>query len=132
MFALRGNGVKAVQRGLFFRPSPRPPFLSTGVISRPLSTPSLFNKNHDQRQQDGVVSDKIENKKNGKPARNTSLRRVGLEAERSRVIVRNKGGVRILERGVETKVRPPELKITGDSDTLVLTRFLESCRILRS
>jgi hypothetical protein len=38
------------------------------------------------------------------PARKTSLRRVGLEAERSRVVVRHRGGLRVVDPEVQTKV----------------------------
>jgi hypothetical protein len=38
------------------------------------------------------------------PPRKTSLRRVGLEAERSRVVVKNRGGLRIVDPEVQTKV----------------------------
>lgn len=38
------------------------------------------------------------------PARKTSLRRVGLEAERSRVVVQHKGGMRVVDPEAQTKV----------------------------
>jgi GTP cyclohydrolase FolE2 len=67
----------------------------------------LFKKNTDPEKQDGAVGEKAEKLKSAKPERNTSLRRVGIEAERSRIVIRRKDGVRTLERGVETKVRLP-------------------------
>ncbi|TID14094.1 DUF155-domain-containing protein [Venturia nashicola] len=38
------------------------------------------------------------------PPRKTSLRRVGLEAERSRVVVRHRGGMRVLDPDVQTRI----------------------------
>jgi hypothetical protein len=109
MFALRGFGVKAVHRGPSLRP-PLPPTYRLDVFYRQLSAPALFKKNTDLEKQDGAAGERGEKPKIAKPERKTSLRRVGIEAERSRIVVRHKGGVRILERGVETKVRFPSLQ----------------------
>jgi hypothetical protein len=111
MFAFRGIGVKAARRAQSFRP------LSSSLrkpngLNRQLSTPALFKKDSVQLQQDGAAINKVEKLKNVKPERKTSLRRVGLEAERSRVVVRHKGGVRTLEHGVETKVRCSTVQVT--------------------
>jgi len=78
-----------------------------------LHSPAIFKKKQGQQLRDGTTAEKLDEIDPAKlvtPGRKTSLRRVGLEAERSRtigVIVRHKGGVRTLERGVETKVGMP-------------------------
>jgi hypothetical protein len=112
MFALRRVGVKAARRALSFRPL-SPTLIKPNGLSRPLSTPALFTKDSDQVQQDGAAFGKAERPENVKPERKTSLRRVGLEAERSRVVVRHKGGLRTLEHGVETKVDTESVRVTN-------------------
>ncbi|KAF2427740.1 hypothetical protein EJ08DRAFT_637171 [Tothia fuscella] len=108
MFAIRGNEVK-VLGGLRRNCIPRRPPLDTHLF-RYLSTPTVFKRNKPAEVQDESTAEKVADKEkespkeNGaKPPRKTSLRRVGLEAERSRVVVKHKGGKRIIERGVETK-----------------------------
>lgn len=74
-------------------------------------------QNHGQRQlsiprslkkkQEPLLRDNPPVEQNGSPKlppRKTSLRRVGLEAERSRVVVRDRGGVRVIDPDVQTKV----------------------------
>ncbi|RDI84003.1 hypothetical protein Vi05172_g6027 [Venturia inaequalis] len=73
-------------------------------------------QNHSQRQlsiprslkkkQEPLVKDDSPAEQNGTPKlppRKTSLRRVGLEAERSRVVVRHRGGMRVIDPDVQTK-----------------------------
>lgn len=69
---------------------------------RQLSIPRSLKK-----KQDPLVRDDPPVEQNGAPKlppRKTSLRRVGLEAERSRVVVRHRGGVRVIDPDVQTKV----------------------------
>jgi hypothetical protein len=69
-----------------------------------LSIPQSLKKKASQ-----TVQDELPVEQNGGvklPARKTSLRRVGLEAERSRVVVRHRGGLRVVDPEVETKVIP--------------------------
>jgi hypothetical protein len=128
MFALRGIGVKAARRAQSFRPHSHPLYARNG-LSRQLTAPALFKNGDVQVQQDGVAPNKADKPKSEKPERKTSLRRVGLEAERSRVVVRHKGGVRTLEHGVETKVRCPSCR----SHTQTVANILsESHSVLRS
>jgi hypothetical protein len=76
-------------------------FQPSGYLSqRQLSIPSSLKK-----KQEPLVKNELPTEQNEKlPARKTSLRRVGLEAERSRVIVRHRGGLRVVDAEVETKV----------------------------
>lgn len=102
MFAFRagGNGVRSAARLL--RSERQQVLGHYRNASRPLSTPTVLKRKPEQKQQDESPVEKVDKQKT--PARKTSLRRVGLEAERSRVVVRHRGGMRTIERGVETKV----------------------------
>jgi hypothetical protein len=60
-----------------------------------------------RKKQEPLVKDEPPVQQNGGlklPPRKTSLRRVGLEAERSRVVVKNRGGLKIVHPEFQTKV----------------------------
>jgi hypothetical protein len=95
MFAVRGNAVSRVVRCSVHRP-----LLTGHHLNRPLSTPAAFKK----KQEAQIHDDKVEKPKAPRPARKTSLRRVGLEAEQKRVVVRRRGGIQVIERGIGTRV----------------------------
>jgi hypothetical protein len=104
MFAIRGNGVHAV-RGVVTAPIQRPLLIPCQCIRR-LTAPVVVFKRHKAAEvQDGAAIEKVEKaeKSKVKLPRKTSLRRVGLEAEQSRVVIKNKGRVRVIDGG--TKVR---------------------------
>jgi hypothetical protein len=99
MFAIRGHGVKAV-RGWLIAPLQRAP-PGAWQWSRPLTSPAVFKKDKvagASREEPAI--ERVENAA-AKPPRKTSLRRVGLEAEQSRVVIKNKGRVRVIEGGTK-------------------------------
>lgn len=69
---------------------------------RQLSIPRSLRKKQESLAKDDKPADQNGGPK--LPPRKTSLRRVGLEAERSRVVVRHRGGVRVVDPDVHTKV----------------------------
>jgi hypothetical protein len=102
-------GVRAAARLLHSQPHPRYSYLRISKCEfRQFTNPAVSRRKQDQQAQDGAAVEKIEKAEKQKAARiaarNTSLRRVGLEAERSRVIVRHKGGLRVIDPEVVTKV----------------------------
>jgi hypothetical protein len=101
MLLQRANGLRREARHRFHqciyqhKPSVYPG-------QRQLNIARGLRKKPDPPVQDEPPPEKTERLK--LPARKTSLRRVGLEAERSRVIVRHRGGLRVIDPEVQTKV----------------------------
>lgn len=105
MLALRTYGVKSCVRLSWSIPIARngnQSLLRSSVDrGRPFTTSIIRLKKQDQ--QDEAQEKKL--KAAARPsAGKTSLRRVSIEAERSRVIVRNRGGRRFVDPDIETKV----------------------------
>jgi hypothetical protein len=73
--------------------------------SRTFSLSALRYKKQDDPEQDEKRA--FDKPKIRPKARQTSLRRVGIEAERSRQIIQDKGGLRIIDPDIETKACSP-------------------------
>jgi len=105
MLALRSNGVKSCARLTGSRPGTHHAIQtllrSSALRERPFSASiGRFKKSEQQEESQKEKPKPVPRPSAGK----TSLRRVSIEAERSRVIVRNRHGRRFVDPDIDTKV----------------------------
>lgn len=131
MLALRTYGVRSCVR--LSRTASIPQNSDAALLRRSVNSGRQFTssiiRSKRYEQQDEAEKEKPEKSKPGpRPsAGKTSLRRVSIEAERSRVIVRNRDGRRFVDPDIETKVIPP-FSFCGE---IHLINSTESHRLLR-
>ena len=107
MLGSRHHAVRGLLRA---SPSPRTSFLSNQELARDIrffSASSMWCRKQDSPSLQQQPDEKPPPTTIRSKARQTSLRSVGIAAAKKRQIIQDKGGVRIIDPDIETKVGCP-------------------------